>query len=241
MAIVTQSAQSQSSSALNGQSTTYIKGLCLMQLSGAPDTLVDTILQQVIREFYTLSGSWRDIIGPYNVVVNVDEIQFNPIDQFTSLLNVYSAFLFPSPGSSNTRQWLYLSPDKVVGVDRGPVSTLWMRTPDIGVLYPKPDISYGASLYLLAALKPVINTTQLPNISTEQHLDGLVSGVLSRMYAIPKRPWSDAAAAAMHSKTYRREILLARDQANRSYSSADSRRVFPPFAGRGSQRLSRVF
>lgn len=241
MAIVTQSAQSQSSSALNGQSTTYIKGLVLMQLAGAPDTLVDAMLQQVLREFYTRSNGWRDIVGPYQISKGVDTVQFNPVDQYSSLLNVFGAYLFPTPTAANQRTWLYLNTDNTVGTDVNQPNSLWMRTPDTGVLYPLPDRTYGSVLYLIASLKPVINTTQLPAISTEQHLDGLVSGCLARLYAMPKRPWTDKDAATRHERTFRREILLAKDQANRAYSSVDARRVFPPFAGRGSQRLSRVF
>lgn len=241
MAIVTQSAQSQSSSALNGQSTSYIKGLVLLQCAGAPDTLVDAMIQQVLREFYTMSNGWRDIIGPYFVSSGIDEIQFNPIDQYSSLLNVFGAYLYPTPTSANARAWLYLNSDKIVGTDTAQPTSLWMRTPDTGILYPKPDKNYGAVLYVIAGLKPVINTTQLPAISTEQHLDGLVSGVLARLYSMPNKPFTSMPAAAEHKRNFRQQILLARDQANRSYSSADARRSFPPFAGRGSQRISRVF
>ena len=241
MAIVTQSSQSQSSSALNGQSTTYIKGLVLMQIAGVPDTLVDALLQQVLRQFYTLSNGWRDVLGPFYITKGIDTVQFNPIDQYSSMLNVFGAYIYPNSTGALSRQWLYVDSDKAVGPDVGPPTKLWMRTPDVGVLYPVPDQSYGPTLYVIGSLRPVINTTQLPAISTEQHLDGLVSGVLAKLYAIPKRPWSDADAAKEHMRVYRREILLAKDQANRSYSSADSRRTFPPFAGAGSQRLSRVF
>ena len=241
MAVVTQSTQSQSSAALAGQATTYIKGLVLLQCAGAPDTLVDAMIQQVLREFYTMSTGWRQIIGPYNIGANITQVQFNPVDQYSSVLNIFEVYLYPNATGGTSKQKLFLDTTQMLGTDTGPPTRIWMQTPDTGILYPNPDKNYGTILYARASLKPVINTTQLPPIATEQHLDGLVSGVLARLYSMPGKPFTNERAAQEHRRTFKREILLARDYANRQYGSADSPRLFPDFAGRGSQRLNRMF
>jgi len=241
MAVVTQSTQSQSSAALAGQSTSYIKGLVLMQVAGAPDTLVDAVLQQVLREFYTMSNGWRVTIGPYNIGANVPQVQFNPVNQYGAVVNVFGVYLYPNATGGNTPQWLYVDSDQMRGTDTGPPVRIWMQTPDTGLLYPNPDKNYGSILYAVVSLKPVINTTQLPPISTEQHLDGLVSGVLSKLYSMPEKPFTNERAAKDHERIFKRQILMARDLANRQYATIDARRRFPEFAGRGSQRLNRMF
>ena len=242
MAIVTPSS-GQSSSAINGQSTTYLKGNVLQQVHSAPDTLVDTVIQNVLREFYTMSTGWREIIGPYPLSINFDTVQLNPVDQYSNILIVLDAWLFPVPSNSNTRQFLMPSPRKIVGTDKGQPSAYWLETPDIMHLYPVPNISYGQVLYVYASMKPVINTTQLPPIATEHHFDALVSGALARLYRMPDKPWTDKEAAMFYTKEFRRGISLWRDFANRGHSGKiDTPMIFPPFAGKysqGSQRGAR--
>lgn len=231
----------QSASSINGQSTTYIKGLVLQQCAGAPDGLVDTTLQQVLREFYTMSSGLRATIGPYPLATARPEIDLNPVDQYYSLVNVLAMYLYPYPVGSNGRQWLSPRLEQVLGsVPNIPVS-FFMQSPDVAFVDPPPDQNYGKILYVIASLKPVLNTTQLPAISTEQHLDGLMSGVLARLYAMPGKPFTNREASMEHTRIYKRQIALARDYAIRQYGPSDTGFRFPSFAGRGSQRLSRTF
>lgn len=238
MAIVTQSAQSQSNAAINGQSTTYLKGLVLQQCPGAPDSLVDTQIQLVLRDFYTKSNAWRVTLGPFNVTTGIDTVQLNPVDAYSSVLNVFRAYFYPFPDANSvTPKFLSSSPLALVGGQPSQPNFFWMYTPDTLVLYPKPEKVYGRILYAQVSLKPVINSTQLPPIATEQHLDALVSGVLARLYAMPNKPFTAKDQAAVMARTYTREMLIARDHARRQYGSADTPMPFPRFAGRGSQRL----
>ena len=242
MAIVTQSAASQSSAALNGQSTSYIAALIAQQCAGAPDALINTQLQLTLRDFYVTGTAWRKVLGPYSINANVDTIQLNPVDQYSAIVLILDAWFFPIPGgSTNAKQRVIWSPRKIVGTDTGPPVYGWMQDLDHMVLYPVPNQSYGNSLYVYAALRPVINSTQLPTMSTEDHLDALVQGTLARLHRIPKRPWTDARLAAEYQKMYTREKLMWRDIANRGYGPGDTPVQFPQFAGRGSQRAFRSF
>lgn len=221
----------QSSTATNSQSATYIQQKVIQQLGpAAPDTLVGSVLQDVIREFYA-RGTWRKIVGPYLIVAGRDTIYLNPIDQYSQLQYVLQPYVYPGYDGGNTRQFLRPSPRKVVGSDTGAPSSFWMQAPDQMVLYPVPDKTYGRLLYIDAFLVPVLNTAQLPTISTTHHLDALEWGTLARMYMMPKRPWSDKQLAQEYRRMYQREILRYRDEANRAYGPADTPFRFPPFAG----------
>ncbi len=237
MAIITQSAQSQSSSAINGQSTTYIKGIVLSQVAGAPDGVVDLQLQLALRDFYTMSNAWRADIGPSPVSLGVSVVELNPLDPFSVVLLVFNAWLYPGIGGS-TNEPTPLRPlvRAVIGGSPAAPSHYSMRTPSTMQLYPIPDRAYGQVLYAAVSLKPAINTTILPDIATEQHLDGIVAGTLMRLYRMPGKPWTDKKSAVEYEKIYNREWRMAKDQANRGYGTCDTPFRFPAFAGPGSQR-----
>lgn len=221
----------QSSTATNSQSTTYIAQKVLQMLGpAAPDTLVASVLQDVIREFYA-KGTWRKIVGPYLIVQGRDTIYLNPVDQYSQLQYVLQPYIYPGYDGGNTRQFLRPSPRKIVGSDTGPPSSFWMEHPDKMVLYPVPDRTYGRLLMVDCFLVPIINTPQLPAISTTHHLDALEWGTLARMFSMPKRPWSDKTLAQDYRLQYRREIMRYRDECNRAYGPGDTPFSYPPFAG----------
>lgn len=225
----------QSSTEINSQSTTYITQKIISQMPAMPDSLVQSVLQDVLQEFYTKSTGWRDVVGPYKVAVGRPELQLNPIDQYTKLKYVLQAWLFPGPGGGNTPQNLGISTRKIIGSDVNIPSTAWMRTPDRLVLYPVPDKDYGKTLYVYAVLMPVINTPQLPDIAISDHLDALQWGTMARLYRMPSKPWTNFELSKEHRRDYHREMMRIRDTANRSYSGTDTPVRFPAFAGPGSQ------
>lgn len=231
MAIVTLDG-GQSSSAVNGQSTTYIVDKILTKQPGIPDSLVNSELQDTIRHFYTMSTAWRGVCGPYVVGQGITQVNLNPVDQYTQIQFVLNAWFYPSINGAQFPQPLTLSPRLIVGPDVAPPSTVFMIKPDVAVFYPVPNVTYGPIFYVYAALLPVVNTPQLPNISINHHLDALQWGTLARLYRMKGKPWSDPARSLEYQQMYRQELRLHRDQANRAYSGAQGPSPFPAFAPR---------
>jgi hypothetical protein len=234
MAIVTLDGVGQSSTAIAGQSTTYIVDKILTRSPAIPDSLVNSELQDVLRHFYTMSTGWRDVVGPYQVIGGQggpqNPIQLNPLGQYAQVQFVLNAWLYPSINGAQFPQQLIGSARLLVGPDVAPPSRFFMIRPDQMQLYPVPDKSYGPTLYAYAVLIPVVNTTNLPTIAVTQHLDALMWGTMARLYRMKGKPWSDPTLAGDYEMLYRKEILLARDQANRAYSGVDTPARFPPFA-----------
>lgn len=225
----------QSSAALGGQVIPYVEQLVAMQIPGAPDTLISAMLTLVLREFYTKSTGWRDLVGPYNVQTD-PYVQLNPVDQNRQLQFVLHAYLFPWEGS-DTPQPLVPQTRKPVGGSPQPPSRYYMETNDVMLLYPTPDKDYGNILFVYASLIPTSTAAILPNYAYTQHTDALMWGTMARLYAMKKRPWADKEMAMDFEKKYRREILIARDIANRGYGPGDTPFRFPHFAGRGGSQV----
>jgi hypothetical protein len=243
MAIVTQTQGGQSSAVINGQSLDYISQQVLQQCSGCPDSLAQSVLQNVIRDFYYKSTGWQEIIGPYTILQGVVDQYLNPVDQYSQCHLVLDAFVFPDFTGGQQMRWLTPLARKPFGPGSPGQSSpnapywYWMDGPDHMVLYPTPDKPYGNILYMRMALMPVLNTGRLPNRAITHHFDGLFYGTLYRLCSMPNKPWTvkDMSMLSEWRRIYRQSILLARDIANRSFSSADAPTAYPNFAGRYSQ------
>ncbi|MDP9112280.1 MAG: hypothetical protein M3O20_01205 [Acidobacteriota bacterium] len=229
-----------SSAALGGQTITYVQQMVAQQIGGAPDTLIGSHLTRVLNDFYTRSTAFRENVGPYPVNQGQAEVGLNPVNQNLRLQFVLGAYMFPFNGQQQP-QPLVPATRMFLGGSPAPPNRFFMRQPDQMILNPVPDKTYGNVLYAYASLVPTTLAAILPDISYTQHVDGLIWGTLARMYQIPKRPWSDKELAQEYQKLYRREIMLARDIANRGFGPADQSFRFPAFAGRsGSQVLPRA-
>lgn len=229
----------QSSVALGGQTMDYVAQLVAQQIQGAPDTLIQTQLQQVAREFYTKSTGWRDNVGPYNIATGRDVINLNPVDQNSRIQFVLGAYTLKS--ASETPTILRPMTRKPVGTTPNTPVAYFMQAPDVLQLFPIPSATLGKILYVYASIIPTPNANLLPDISFTQHLDALLWGTMARLYRMPKKSWTDKDGAMMYEKKYRQEILMARDIANRGYGPSDTPVQFPPFAGRaGSQVLPKA-
>ncbi len=239
MAIVTLDA-GQSSSALGGQTVAYVQQFVAQTIQGAPDSLISTHLQRVLNDFYTRSTAWRDYLPAINIVGGQAEYEINPVGQNEQLQFVLAAFLFPFDGS-NEPLGLGVCTRKLLGVVPAPPARYYMERPDLMILYPTPDKTYGPILNVYGSMVPTTLTAKLPNMSYTQHVDALIWGTLARLYAIPKRPWSDKELRDYYEKKYRREILIYRDIANRGYGPGNTAFRFPHFAGRaGSQSVPKA-
>lgn len=233
MAIVTLDG-GQSSIGVAGQSTTYIVSKILTRMPAAPDALINSELQDVLRHFYTQSTAWREVVGPYVVgqgQAGVDYTVFlNPVDQYKQVQAIWHLWTFPSLNGASFPGRIDLVPYKQVGSDIGPPRWAWPVKPDTLVLYPSPDKNYGAVLFAFVSLLPVINTPQLPTIAMTHHLDALMWGTMARLHAMKAKPWSDKALAAEYKRDYMRAIMQHRDEANRMYGNINTPFRYPPFA-----------
>lgn len=226
----------QSSTALNGKSTDFLMNKIILDMPAAPDALVASKLSDVLRDFYTNAGAWREEVGPYRISPGRETVFVNPVDQYSQFQYILGARIYPSIIGGNQSQMLKPSPRKIYGTDTGLPLWYWMENPTTMHLYPVPSTAQvtGQVLWLYGILLPLINTTRLPDMAITHHQDAICWGTLARLHMMPQKPWSDKNAAAEYMKMYRRETLRWRDVANRSYSNATPRWQYPSFAGNNS-------
>lgn len=224
----------QSSTAVAGQSTTYIVSKILTRMPAVPDALVNSELNDVLRHFYTQSTAWREVIGPLVIpagVAGVDTVIYlNPVDQYKQVQAVWRLWTFPGLNGAQFPGRIDLTAYKQIGTDVGPPRWAWPQKPDTLVLFPAPDKNYGAILFAFCSLLPVVNTTNLPSLSITHHLDALMWGTMARLYSMKGKPWADKTLAADYKRDYRQQIMQHRDEANRMYANINTPAGFPIFA-----------
>jgi len=220
----------QSSSAVAGRTLQYMGAIAAQQLSGAPDTLIQSQLVLTLRHFYTQSTAYRGIAGPYPVTIGKQNVYLNPVDQDTEVQFVLEAYIYPTPLGGASKQSLPPSTRLILTNVPGPPNTHFMVTPDTLVIQPVPDATYGSVLYVYGALRPSMAATTLPDISFTHHLDGILAGLFERMYRMPNKPWTDPELSVSYGRMYKTEIAMWRDFAVRGQSAADVPFIFPSFA-----------
>lgn len=153
------------------------------------------------REFYRDSGAWRDVVesvywddGTYQFTVPTP-YAYGEVNQIVEV-EVNGQPL--TPKSERPRG------------DRGDgTPTLWFPTgPDTMEVWPTPEM-YEDTLRVRVALIPTVDATEFPNISLAKHYEGLLDGVLGRLYAHPAKPYSNPSLGEYHLRRFRNAIGVA--------------------------------
>lgn len=198
----------------------------LARLAGVTESLVTCELNAAVREFYIRSQAWREQIGPFNVYQDTDLVWLNPVDPYSNVLQVRGAWL----QIDNVTYPLEPNTTRVTTPQTG--QPMKFSTPDPYVLrlWPTPDKSYLEQLWIDTSLVPLPDATRLPNIASSHHFEPILEGALSRLYAIPNKPWTDPALAMVYLQSFKRRCVQWRDHAGRGYGPADVPFRFPAFA-----------
>ena len=158
-----------------------------------------------IEDFY-IQSSWRRELVYWTMAVGVTEIDFNPFDE------------------NYLVSWVL----DVSGLIRYKVTPLALLTD----LQPAQAIRNGQ---VLLGLKPVsfaaITTNGVGPELWSMWFETLRSGVLSRIYAMPAKPWSSPQLAQFHARTFNAGIVKARGIADGNFNGGQGGRwTFPSFA-----------
>lgn len=89
-------------------------------------------------------------------------------------------------------------------------------------LVPAPFEDRNNAASLRAVLAPSSDACDIPNAEFARHRDALVSGALSRLYAMPQKPWSSASLTDHHEKLYREGLRRAGIRSRKGNTKAPS-------------------
>jgi len=92
-------------------------------------------------------------------------------------------------------------------------------------LAPTPSETIAALYDVRVAVKPTLSATAIGDVVLNKHDETLVHGALGRLYAIPRKPWTDLNLATYHEGLFRAAIPAARSEAADEFQTGVARRV----------------
>jgi hypothetical protein len=94
--------------------------------------------------------------------------------------------------------------------DRGSgTPTVWYPTgPDTLEIWPTPDM-YDDTVLARVVLIPTVDAVTLPDVAQTRHYEGILDGVLGRLYAHPAKPYSNPTLGQYHLNRFRNFIGVA--------------------------------
>jgi len=90
---------------------------------------------------------------------------------------------------------------------------------------PIPSITTVNKYYVRLAVKPLLTATVIDSIVANKYDEVLVHGALSKLYLIPRKPWTDASLAPYRLALFERSMPAARTEAAEEFQTGVARKV----------------
>lgn len=192
----------------------------LMQhLPGAlPDSVRQTFFTHA-RRFYKRTRAWRDTIEGLLVSDCTNIISLSPIDQYGDVAYLEAASIGGAP--------MRLAEGPDTWASTGRPSRIWLPNPHEAHVWPTPTEQIKEPITLTLSMQPRRDANHLPPEALTHHYEALVSGVLGDMLAQQKKPYTDGALSALHSRRFETEISRTIAARVRGYVERSHGAIYP--------------
>jgi hypothetical protein len=181
-----------------------VEKLVLTQLPSAFPEAVQQDIQEVIRQFYGESCTWRVRLGPFSRMAGEPHVLLTPPGG-TAINLVHGATLngFPlDPARAGAgRYWGW-------GADR----------PELLTIYPTAHEDERRVVWTDVSLLPVALATTVPESAVSHHLATITAGCLARFYGQPLKPWYNLIEARTQRNFWLRGMAQAKAIGLRGYT-----------------------
>lgn len=185
---------------------------------GCGTDLVTHELRRAAQDFFAKSLAWGVILDAVSVGIAESEVEVLPDDQQQTIVRIdYSAWGGYELGvrTSELMQEAY-GPDWMDQTGTpSDITQLMERTVR---LVPSPTVA--GSLRCRCKVKPSDTSTGLPDALAFQYRDAIAEGAKARLMLMPKKPWTDAALAAVAQMKFDAAINTAKSASFRAFGRA---------------------
>ena len=177
----------------------------LLFVPNCPEFLVDRFLRKAAIDISSKSKRLKFDMDPFDTEAGVATYDLYP-DASTETLMILDGSIDGEPLEPVRRD--ELARRTGWSSESGKPSKYLMGPDDETVrLWPTPDAVFSVSLTL--ALNPTQTSTGIESWFATRYRDGIISGALASLLALPKQVWSDAGLALFHSNKFQAEIRTA--------------------------------
>lgn len=176
----------------------------LPRTPGVVRSVVKREFQLTAREFYRDSTAWRDVIESVFWADNVYQFTVPTPYDYAEVMQVTEVEVNGQP--------LTMKSERPRGDRPDGTPTIWYPTgPDTMEIWPTPEM-YEDTVRVRAILLPTEDAIVLPNVARIRHYEGLLDGVLGRLYSHPAKPYSNPTLGQYHLNRFRNAIAVAKGE-----------------------------
>lgn len=193
----------------------------LADLPGCPRSLAQHHIRRAAITFCELSFCWQQTLDPMDVDAGEPEYPYE-LPPSARVVRPEQVWYDGRPLEPQTLAELaerYESWTTVSGTPRYFVQD----NPEILRLVPIPEAALANGLVCRVSLAPTGTATGLPSWLFNRYHDAIAHGAKARLFAMQKKPWSDAGLAAYHKGQFDQLAGGAQLQAGKGYTRAPQR------------------
>lgn len=201
---------------------------------GAPEKVIINAIRNAAIEFCDKSWIYIFNMPPIGVTANVQDVVINAaLPAATAIAKVIQGYWNAQPIDAITRAEI-VDEDATWRTRTGTSVCKYLIKDGytIASLMPIPSKTVAAGggntimvngLSFTLALKPTRASLNVPDWLYELYLEDIAHGALARMYAMPKKAWTNANLAGTHKGKFDDAISAARVVASRSFTRSQNR------------------
>ena len=191
-----------------------------------PSFIAQRYLLRIIRDFCEQTRAWR-VSGSITTVANVATVSI------TGVLPNVNSELVDVISIKNSSGGEPLVPRTIVWLDENlsawrldssTAANYYVRDSNINLrLVPMPA---STAIYnIRIAVKPTLSATTLDDTLANKFREVFISGALSMILTIPRKPWTDLQTAGVHAGRYERGMVDAKAEATDEFQTGIIRKV----------------
>lgn len=184
-------------------------------------------LLRSLREFAEKTRAWRENLTITTVAGDATIDLTTLLPAFTELVDVISIRNIGGSAPPIPRTFIWL--DKNVSDWRSSTAldAKWFVLDGNNTvrLVPTPSAEVIDHYTMRLALKPMIGATAIDDVILNKYDEVLIHGALSKLFAMPRKPWTDASLAGFHLSLFMAAIPGARTAAAEEFQTGIPRKV----------------
>ena len=188
-----------------------------------PGFVAERQLLRATRELAAEARVWRVDIEPSFSAATLDLTSLLPTA--TELVDVISLKLQDGgpAGAAKTQAWLDLNASNWRS-DTGSAANYYILDEKNTIrITPYPDSA--TAYYARVAVKPTLAATAIDDVVASRYDELIIHGALGRLYAIPRKPWTDLGLAQYHTSMFISGLPDARRDAADEFQTGVGRKV----------------
>ena len=185
------------------------------EVSDCPEPMAVNAIRNACIEFCTQTLYWQDDLAalaletadlPYTLVVPAG----------SSVAQIMSVVLLGVPLVSTTLDELN---SRVLGWrdTTGQPRAYFQPQPGVIDFYPRPEGTTEYTFLIRVAFTPTRASTTVSDLIYEDYLEDIAAGALSRLLAVPNRPWTNTEAAKYYDGVFNSAKVDGAVQASKQY------------------------